>query len=173
MIGTSFSIIASILIAHVLYEVYTGSIGAAFQPPALYSMIALILVGIGALYGYLGYSEISLWHMKHLSPIALILGAVSIVVGVKVGPKEGGALIVLTYIVELSVAWNLAKDYSKESKIGSTLFIAGVTIFLVSLPFVIINKAIALVPLVGDIIKLAGLLLVLQGITGGGGALKN
>ncbi|MCE4624339.1 MAG: hypothetical protein F7C35_00535 [Desulfurococcales archaeon] len=169
IIGTVASSIASILIAIVLIIVYYDGIEAAFKPPGLYLLVALIIVGLVALYGYLGFSKVSYWHMKNISPIALVLGSLAIAVGY-FRPVEGGALIFLAYVVEFFVGSKLYIDYKEVHPTGALLFVMGVTIFIVSLPIIILNQSVALVALVGDIIKLAGLLMVLGRLGWAGGA---
>ncbi len=164
VIGTVASIIASILIMIVLIAVYKRGPEAAFQWPRTAVLWLLILVGIVAYYGYLGYARVSLERMRKVSPIALALGAAGIVAGEKMGVIAGGTLIVLAYIVETSVGLALAKDYEEESRAGSLLFLAGVTLFVVSLPLMIVDRRLALLGIAGDTVKIVGLLLVLARI---------
>jgi hypothetical protein len=120
----------------------------------------LIVVGIGAYYGYIAYAIEAAWHLKNLSPIALVIAAAGVIAGHR-DPLNGGGLIVLAYIIEYIVGSKLFRDFESESRLGSLLFLTGVTIFIIGLPFRVLNKTIVLVPLTGTIIKLAGLILIL------------
>lgn len=169
IIGTVASSIASILIAIVLIIVYYDGLESAFKPPSLYILVVLIVVGLAALYGYLGFSRVSYRHMKNISPIALLLGSLAIAVGY-FRPVEGGALIFIAYVAEFFVGSKLYVDYKEVHLTGALIFVLGVTIFIISLPITILNQSAALVALVGDIIKLAGLLMVLGKLGWAGGA---
>ena len=159
--GTVASIVASVLILVVMVGVYLVGPQVAFQEPCVYVLGALILVGLWAYYGYLGYARHALWRMKYVSPVALALGTAAIVAGYKYGVEYGGLLVFLSYIVETSVGIKLYRDYAEEDPLGAKLFLAGVTMFVVSLPLVLLDRRAALLGIVGDIVKLAGLLLVL------------
>lgn len=164
VVGTVASIVASILIMAVLIAVYKRGPEAAFEWPCTAVLWLLILVGVAAYYGYTGYARASLERMRKVSPIALALGAAGIIAGEKMGVMAGGALIVLAYMVETSVGLALARDYEEESRAGSLLFLAGVSLFVASLPLMIVDRRFALLGIAGDTIKIVGLLLVLASI---------
>ena len=161
IIGTISSIIASIIIFLILIVIYKNSVEAAFKPPAIYCMASLIGVGLAAYYGYTGYAEKARWWMKNVSPVALGLGALAIVAGVKWGPVAGGSLIVLSYIVELGVGAQLAKDFEEETVLGSRLFLAGVVFFIVGLPLALYSQKLLIISIIGTIVKMVGLILIL------------
>jgi len=161
IVGTVASIVASILILVVMIGVYLRGPAVAFQKPCVYVLASLILVGVWAYYGYLGYARHALWRMKYISPVALALGTAAIAAGYWRGAEAGGALVFLSYIVETSVGIKLYKDYAEEDPLGAKLFLAGVSLFVISLPLILLDRRTALLGIIGDLVKLAGLLLVL------------
>ncbi len=164
IIGTLASIIAAILIAYILAVIGLDGVEAAFQQPALSIMILLLLSGLTALYGYIYYTEESYKYMRFLSPLALALAGAGVAVGVY-DWLAGGALIVLGYIVEFIVGYHLAKDFARDSPEGAKFFLIGVSVYMLGLPFIILSKYAAFVSLAGDLVKLYGLILVLEGIS--------
>ena len=161
LIGTVSSIIASIIIFLILIIVYKNDVGAAFEPPAIYCMVSLIVVGLAAYYGYTGYARKARWWMRNISPIALALGVLAIVGGVKWGPVAGGSLVVLSYVVELGVGARLAKDFEAETVLGSRLFLVGVTLFIIGLPLAFFTNKLIIISIIGTIVKTVGLILIL------------
>lgn len=161
IIGTVASIVAAILILYVLVEIYYSGIDSIFEPPVVYAMIALIASGVFALIGYWYYTVEAAWHMRHLSPVALLLGALGVAAGYYYGPVLGGSLIVLAYIVELFVGVKLYRDFLRESRMGALLFLVGVVVFMVFLPVILVAPAASLVSAAGDAVKTLGLIIVL------------
>lgn len=164
LVGTWASIVAGLLIVYVLAQVYRGGVEAAFRPPTVYAMAALVATGLFALWGYLAYAEEAAWHMRRLSPIALALGAAGVAAGLTAGPTAGGGLIVAAYLVELTVGARLYRDFQRETRLGAALFLAGVLVFMLFLPLAIAWRWAALVSMAGDIVKVAGLLLIAAAI---------
>ena len=165
VIATTASIVASILIVLVLFDICrSNTISAAFHGWPLWVLWSLILVGIIAYYGYLGYARHAYREMKLLSPIALLLGAAGTVAGMKGYVEAGGALIFLAYIIEMIVGRKLYYDYREESEAGAVLFILGVTLFVVSLPLALVRVKLVILGIIGDIVKLEGLILVLAAL---------
>lgn len=160
LVGTWASIVAGILIMIVLWRVYRAGVAGAFEPPILYVMALLVVVGLFALWGYWFYAREARWHMRRLSPVALALGALGTAVGALKGPVYGGALIVIAYLVELAVGVRLYRDFRRETGLGAVLFLVGVAVFMLFLPLAIIWPWAALVSLAGDAVKVAGLLLI-------------
>ena len=173
VVGTIASIVAGFLIMYVLVVVYRHGVEAAFSPPSIYIMAALVVTGLFALWGYWSYASVARWHMRRLSPIALVLGATAVVVGGFIDPLVGGALVVVAYLVELSVGLKLYHDFKRESRIGAGLFLAGVVVFMLFLPFAVLFGVAALVSLVGDIVKVIGLFIILINMIKGGEASLN
>ncbi|MCE4600117.1 MAG: hypothetical protein F7C38_00930 [Desulfurococcales archaeon] len=146
---------------YVLVVVYGHGVEVAFSPPTIYIMATLVVTGLFALWGYWSYASVARWHMRRLSPIALALGAIAVVVGGFIDPLVGGALIVIAYLVELAVGLKLYHDFKRESRIGAGLFLAGVAVFMLFLPFAVLFRGAALVSLVGDVVKVIGLFIIL------------
>lgn len=175
IVGTWASIVAGLLIVYVLWVVYDGGVAAAFRPPALYAMAGLVAAGFAALAGYVRYAVEAAWHMRNLSPLALALGAGAVVAGVKAGPMAGGALVVAAYMVEIMVGARLYRDFLRETRLGATLFLVGVLVFMGALPLILVDRVFALVSLAGDAVKVAGLLVIaarMHGLLGAGAALQ-
>lgn len=100
--------------------------------------------------------------MRNLSPVALAIGALGVVLGYLYGPMVGGSLIVLAYIIELFVGIRLYEDFKSTSPTGAKLFLVGVVVFMLFLPVILVVKEAALVSAIGDTVKIAGLLVVLR-----------
>ncbi|MCE4630033.1 MAG: hypothetical protein F7C82_07110 [Desulfurococcales archaeon] len=125
-------------------------------------MAGLIVSGVFALIGYWHYTLEARWRMRNLSPIALTIGALGVVLGYLYGPMLGGSLIVLAYVIELFVGIRLYEDFKSTSPMGARLFLIGVVVFMVFLPVILVAQVAALVSAIGDIVKIAGLLVVLR-----------
>jgi hypothetical protein len=123
-IGTVASIVVAILIAYILIVIGLNGVPNAFQQPALSVMIALLISGLGALYGYIYYAEESYKYMRTLSPLALALAGIGVVSGIY-NWLIGGVFIVVAYIIEYIVGYHLAKDFAKDSPIGAKTFLVG------------------------------------------------
>ncbi len=160
--GTVASIIAALLILYVLINIYNRGLDNIFSTPTIYVMAGLIVSGVFALIGYWHYTLEARWRMRNLSPIALTIGALGVVLGYLYGPMLGGSLIVLAYVIELFVGIRLYEDFKSTSPMGARLFLIGVVVFMVFLPVILVAQVAALVSAIGDIVKIAGLLVVLR-----------
>ncbi|MCE4622549.1 MAG: hypothetical protein F7B19_04460 [Desulfurococcales archaeon] len=127
-------------------------------------MAGLIVSGVFALIGYWHYTLEARWRMRNISPIALTIGALGVVLGYLYGPMLGGSLIVLAYVIELFVGIRLYEDFKSTSPTGARLFLIGVVVFMVFLPVILVAQEAALVSAIGDIVKIAGLLVVLRAL---------
>ncbi|MCE4626053.1 MAG: hypothetical protein F7B78_00165, partial [Desulfurococcales archaeon] len=130
----------------------------------IYVMAGLIVSGVFALIGYWHYTLEARWRMRNISPIALTIGALGVVLGYLYGPMLGGSLIVLAYVIELFVGIRLYEDFKSTSPTGARLFLIGVVVFMVFLPVILVAQEAALVSAIGDIVKIAGLLVVLRAL---------
>lgn len=160
--GTVASIVAALLILYVLIHIYNKGLDSVFSTPTMYVMAGLIVSGVFALIGYWHYTLEAKWRMRNLSPIALTIGALGVVLGYLYGPMLGGSLIVLAYVIELFVGIRLYEDFKSTSPTGARLFLIGVVVFMVFLPVILVAQEAALVSAIGDIVKIAGLLVVLR-----------
>lgn len=168
IVGTWASIIAGLIIILVLWRVYSEGIEAAFRPPTVYAMASLVLVGFFALVGYVYYAVSALRHMRTLSPIALALGAAAVVSGYTISAMVGGGLVVAAYLVEFLVGYKLYRDFERDAgRAAGLLFLAGVSVFMGGLPFILLWRPMALVSLAGDAVKVVGLTLVLAKLYSG------
>ena len=165
ILGTAASIAAGLLIIYVLYVVYASGVQAAFEEPALYAMGALVAEGVMALIGYWYYADRAAWHMRHLSPLALTLGAAAVAVGYFYGSMVGGGLIITACLIELAVGAKLYEDFKGETRIGAVLFLLGVLVFMVFLPFSLYWRYVAIISMIGDIVKIIGLTVILVRMT--------
>ena len=166
ILGTAASIAAGLLIIYVLYVVYTDGVQAAFEEPTIYAMCALVAEGVIALAGYWYYADKAAWHMRHLSPVALTLGAAAVAAGYLYGSMVGGGLIIIAYLAELAVGAKLYEDFKSETKAGAVLFLLGVLVFMVFLPFALYWRYAAIISMIGDIVKIIGLTAILVKMAG-------
>lgn len=66
-------------------------------------------------------------------------------------------LIFIAYIFEILTGAKLKDDLAKISQEWSTVFIIGVSIFVLSMPLLLYNTYLALIPMIGDGIKTIGI----------------
>jgi len=165
ILGTVASIVAALLILYVLIDIYNNGLDSIFKAPTVYIMTGLIVSGVFALIGYWHYTLEARWRMQNLSPIALAIGTLGVVLGYLYGPMIGGSLIILAYIIELFVGIRLYEDFKSTSPMGAKLFLIGVVVFMLFLPVILVVKEAALVSAIGDTVKIAGLLVVLRELT--------
>ncbi len=166
LLGTSASIVAGLLIIWVLWIIYVRGVASAFEAPTVYVMACLVALGPVALAGYSAYARRAYWHMTRISPIAIVLGALAVALGHSYSYLVGGGLIVAAYVIELVVGVKLYEDLREHTRLGAALFIAGVTVFMLSLPAVIALRQAALVSIAGDAVKIIGLALILVRMSG-------
>ncbi len=161
--GNLVSIIAALIIAYLLLIVYRYGFEILFRDGYFMLMIVLVALGVLARYFYMdavGHAERA---FRDIAPWVILLAFAGVLLGYRY-PLYGGGLIVLSYFLEVPVAYALFRELRSISIVGALLFLAGIIIFGVSLPFTVFAREIAIVPLLGDIIKTLGLLLLVSKI---------
>ena len=161
--GNLVSITAALIIAYLLLVVYRYGFEILFRDGYFMLMIALVALGVLARYFYIDAVEQTERAFRDIAPWVILLAFAGVLLGYKY-PLYGGGLIVLSYFLEVPVAYALFKEFQSISMVGALLFLAGIIVFGASLPFTVFAKEIAIVPLLGDIIKTLGLLLLVSKI---------
>ncbi len=161
--GNLVSITAALIIAYLLLIVYRYGFEMLFRNGYFMLMIVLVALGVLARYFYMDAVEHAERVFKDIAPWVLLLAFTGVLLGYKY-PLYGGSLIVLSYFLELPVAYALFREFQSISIIGASLFLAGIIVFGVSLPLTVYTREIAIAPLLGDIIKTLGLLLLVSRI---------
>jgi hypothetical protein len=169
ILGTVASIVAGVVILHVLWIIYSEGLDNLLKTPYIYELVLLVIIGVFAYIGYINYAKQAKWHMTYLSPIALLFGAIAVPIGYKYGALMGGGLIIIAYLIELTVGLKLFKDFQKETGLGALLFLAGVTVFMIFLPVILYTLVAALISFAGDFVKIIGLTLILWKMLAGKG----
>lgn len=161
-VGNLASVAAGVIIEVLLSMIALEGLVVLFQGWGLWLLLSLFPIGGVA---YLGYSRSAVeaaWHMRYLSPIALGLAAAGVALGAwgLASPRAAGAFIVAAYLLELAVGVPLSRDFARIDGAAARLFQAGVTIYVLSLPLVLVDHRLALVPLAGNTVKIVGLALL-------------
>ncbi len=165
--GTLASIVAAIIIAWLLYQAYEYGYQVLFQGVRLAGMIALLAIGVAAGYSYKKVGGELGERVSRYAPIVLGLAGIGVMVGVLGYPLIGGGLIVVSYFLEASIGLPLYKYSTRYSQLGAKLFIAGVLFYSVTLPLIVVDSRAALLPLIGDIVKTVGLVILASKAAGG------
>ncbi len=157
--GTLASIVAGILIEGLLAGIAVDGLEWAFSAVGLSIMAALVAIGVAAYAGYSSWARRARFLMRYVSPLALVLASAAVAGAALgyLGVVEAGGLIVSAYLVELAVGLKLASDFREVSPLYAQLFLVGVGVFVLSLPLVLVNPRLALVPLAGNTVKIIGL----------------
>lgn len=158
LIGNYASLVAGLVIEALLLEIYLHGVSTLFDTPTIYWLLALLPLGIVAYTGYSKGTRHAKEYMQRVSPLALILAGIGAITAYQglLGVREAGLFIVAAYFVELLVGQKLAKDLSELDELGSRLFLIGVTVFVLSLGLVLVDNGLALIPLIGNTVKITG-----------------
>ncbi len=156
--GSVLSVAAAIAIQYVLVSLAAGAgLESLYKPPLLWALLALIAIGLPVYYSYVKGTIHAYRVMRNVSPLALLLASIGVALGALYDPVAGSASIIAAYVVELVVGAKLYRDYLYYSRPGAKLFLAGVTVFVATLPLVVLNPLAALLPLTANTVKAAGL----------------
>lgn len=158
------SIAAFLIIEGLLVEVMLEGVFSPYQGISKYFMGSLIPIGVVAYLGYLGWLEKGRNVFKYVSLLALILGSISIIRGVY-GYWDALPILFAAYLTEVVVGPYLMDGFSKIDVLSSRLFIIGISIFVFSLPLVVISNTLAIIAFVGNLAKGIGLAKVLYHIS--------
>jgi predicted anti-sigma-YlaC factor YlaD len=164
--GNIASLLAAIIIAYLLITVYYNGYQILFTAPYAYFMALLVVIGVLARHSYLKVATSASEALRRIAPLVISLAAIGVVTGL-FNSLLGGALIVVSYILEFFIALPLARDLASVSSIASRLFISGIIVFSASLPFIVFTSIAAVTALIGDAIKTLGLaLLIIKSLAG-------
>lgn len=168
VLGTIVSLVAAMLIETFLALAVIDGLGVICTPQAIVGGIVLALLAPIALYSYSKSVVHARAFMIYIAPIGVVLGlwGLLLVITNSSCPHQPLALLSLAYIVEAIVANRLRLDFYQYSRRGSELFFYGIIIF--SLGLVLSNKysQLLLISLLGNTIKMAGLLVLTPRVIG-------
>jgi len=158
--GTILSLVAAVIIQALIYPITMGLDPIMlYTPPYAYYLAALVIIGLAVYKLYSDSTEEARWHMKNVSPVALLLATASLATGVA-GREIALLFIPLAYFVEEIVGLKLAKDFTRYSKMGSLAFQLGMSVFVLSLPLIILDNRAGYVAMVGNSVKMLGLAVI-------------
>ncbi|MEB3780194.1 MAG: hypothetical protein GSR85_08190 [Desulfurococcales archaeon] len=158
------SILAAVIIQLILALILLEGLEEVFKPPAVYGMLLLVAIAFYVYYHLLNSVRISRIRVKYLGPIGALLATVGIIVAQYHSIEAGGALIVAAYYSELLLGVKLREDLLQYKASGVNSFTAGMLIFILSLPLVILDNRLAAVPFAGNLLKTYGLVIVYRSI---------
>lgn len=150
------SIVAAVLIEIVFIVILRSGIMTIFNFPYITLLISLLILGIINNKMFLISTNHSRMFFRNVTPISLVIAGLGIVVGY-LGNFAGPFLIFIAYIFEILTGIKLKNDLMIISKKWSTVFIVGVAIFVLSMPLLLYNLYLILIPMLGDAIKTIGL----------------
>lgn len=151
------SIVAALVIEAVLLTIVIQSdITIIFTYPYVFMLILLLIMGTISNYTYLKSTNHAKWFLKNITPVSLILASFGVIIGY-MGNFIGAFLIFIAYIFEILTGVKLKDDLVKISREWSMVFIIGVSIFVLSMPLLLYNTYLALIPMIGDAIKTIGI----------------
>lgn len=159
-LGNAVSLVAAVLIAVVLVGITLSGLSVIFTVWALALMWVLWGMGIAA---YIMYSSANLTLrplMVYATPAALVITLVGLVF-LTMHMFLGAELVVVGYFLEPIAGVSLYLTLLRVSKYASHIFFWGAVLFTVGLPLILIKAT--LVPLVGDLIKLIGFMMLMGG----------
>ena len=154
------SLVAAILIEVLLAEIVVNNYYSLFKFP--WSIILVILIIIASLvYYYLrNWSENVKYIVDRIAPFSILLASIGILLAIIHNPPTGALFILTAYYLEVVVGKIIKKDLEKVDKIGSIVFFAGIILFIIPLLLVLVDPKLAMIPLLGNSLKMVGLLLL-------------
>ncbi len=158
--GTLVSLVAALAIAGLLVEAAVRGYEALFQGASLYAMTLLLALGVAAACSYSRVPGLES-RVSAASPLVLGLAAAGVVAGAAGDPLVGGGLVVAAYFAEAAIGLPLARAFSRVDPLGARLFLAGISAFTLTLPLIVVEPRAAVLPLAADLVKTAGLVILL------------
>ena len=156
-LGTILSLLAAVIIEAILLLLLLGaSPYTLFSPPTVYLMGLLLVIGVAVYRAYLNSTIHARTYMERVSPLALLVAFVAIVAG-WYGYPWAVALVPVAYFVEEAVGLKLMRDFEEYDAEGARLFAAGMTLFVFTLPLVVVTSYVAILTLLGNTVKALGL----------------
>lgn len=150
------SIIAAALIVIALFSIYLVGVYGIFRWPYITLLISLLILGFPAYYGYSKAVIHAGKFIRYATPLALILALIGIIMG-SMHDFLGIVMLFLAYIIEEATGLLLRLDFQETSTRWTNVFIAGMTIFVVSILLVLISTKLVIVPIIGDVVKGIGI----------------
>ncbi len=150
------SIVAAALIVVALFSIYLVGVYGIFHWPYITLLISLLILGFPAYYGYSKAVIHAGKFIRYATPLALILALIGIIMG-SMHDFLGIVMLFLAYIIEEATGLLLRLDFQEISTRWTNVFIAGMTIFVVSILLVLISTKLVIVPIIGDVVKGIGI----------------
>ncbi len=161
-LGTLLSLMAAAIIEAILLLLLLGaSPYSLFSPPAVYLMGLLLVIGVAVYRAYLNGTIHARTYMGSVSPLALLVASTAIMAG-WYGYSWAVVLVSAAYFVEEVVGLKLMRDFEEYDVEGARLFAAGMTLFVFTLPLVVVTSYITILTLLGNTVKALGLAKVLE-----------
>lgn len=161
------SIAAALIIQVILPLVALRGLHGLFAP-----LLAPCLAVLLAIAGYV-YRELLLFSQAARGAVRLwglggiMTASAGFILGVLGDTIIGAGLIVLAYYGELVVGVRLREDLRIVASRGVDVFTYGMLVFILSLPLVLLDPRLVLVPFAGNLAKMYGLLLIYTSIPAG------
>ncbi|BFI76042.1 hypothetical protein [Sulfurisphaera ohwakuensis] len=162
-LGNLVSIIAGFLILAVLLQIAILGIKSIFYLSILVQFWIIWVLSIPAFYFYYKSSMQKKYFMDYFAPLAIVITFIGILLA-SYHAFLGIELIVLGYIFEPIAGISIYVTV-KQFVLSSNLFFWGAVVYTLGLPFYLYN--ISEVAILGDVVKLIGLLMLSQKIKGG------
>ncbi len=155
-----FSLVAAIFIEILLAKIIVDNYYSLFKFP--WNTILIVLVVIALLvYYYLRRWSKTVKHIIDLvAPISILLAFIGILSAILYTPSIGSLFILAAYYLEILVGKSMKEDLDKIDRKGSFVFFLGITLFITPLLLVLVNSMFAVIPLIGNSLKILGLLLL-------------
>lgn len=163
------SLVAAVIIEYLLIVGYLHGVGEIFSPPNSLLFVPLSLIAFQVYRHLKGFVVAAKWPTENLLPPG-IAGSLAAFL-LTLSPATRGisiALVSAVYMVELAVGVRLYRDISFLTRAGSLLFVGGMAFFILSLPLAALYRGAFIVPIVSNIVKSAGLSLLLARSRGPG-----
>ncbi len=156
------SIVAAVIIEYLLVKVYVDGLYAAFTPPTSLLFLPLIALAYLVYRRLLAFARNAERVARALLPPGIAGAFIAFVLTLSDATRPlAPPLIAIVYLAELAVGVKLYRDIEAMSKAGASLFVAGMALFIITLPTAILDHRAALAPIVFNAVKTAGLALLL------------
>jgi len=141
-----------------LLGIYLNDIRYLFGSSTIALLASLFPIGLVAYIGYSRGTKRAKRVMETVSPLALLLAGIGIAAAYLglLGVREAGLFIVAAYYVELVVGIPLSRDFAEVDGAGAAMFLVGVSFFVLTLALVLVDHRLAVLPLAGNTVKIAG-----------------
>ncbi len=156
------SILAAFIIEYLLLVAYSRGAPTTFSPPASHLFLPLVFIATLVWHSLRGFVVAARTPTNLLLPPGIAGAFVAYLLTLaSPGSTLPMVLISTVYLAELAVGVKLYHDIKDTSRLGAILFVAGMAAFILSLPPVIIDSRVAIIPLAANLAKTAGLTLLL------------